>query len=151
MSSQEMWDARFIGLADLVATWSKDRSTRVGCVIVGTAHQVLATGCNGFPRGVNDDIEDRHERPAKYQWTEHAERNALYNAARTGVPVEGATLYVSFSPCADCARGIIQSGVAAVVVGNGTPDFGVGDWNESCRIAERMFGEASVTTRFYYP
>ena len=76
-------DDRFMNLA-YVAEWSKDRSTKVGCVVIGPDREVRSMGYNGFPRGINDEIERRHARPDKY--TEHAERNAIYNAARVGVP-----------------------------------------------------------------
>lgn len=110
-----VWDKRWLDLADHISTWSKDRSTKVGCVIVGGANQVLSIGYNGFPRGVNDTLPARHERPAKYQWTEHAERNAIYNAARTGTNLSDSVLYVPWFPCINCARGIVQSGISSVV------------------------------------
>ena len=81
------WDEYFLTLCDAVALKSKDRSTKLGCVIVGVGHEVRSTGYNGFPRGVNDNVDARHQRPEKYKWTEHAERNAIYNAARCGVSV----------------------------------------------------------------
>ena len=56
------WDARFLAMVDVVSDWSKDRSTKVGCVIVDERHVVVAVGWNGFPRGVNDDADERHER-----------------------------------------------------------------------------------------
>lgn len=110
------WDTYFLGMAGYVATKSKDRSTKVGAVITSTEdHAVLSTGWNGFPRGVDDNIELRHTRPEKYYWTEHAERNAVYNAARRGIPLLGATIYVTLMPCCDCARAIIQTGIGTLV------------------------------------
>src|SRR5678816_3286831 len=88
-----IWDIRFLREAARIATWSKDRSTKVGCVIVGPSREIRSTGYNGFPRGVNDDVDERHARPMKYAYCEHAERNAIYNAARVGIPLEGCTLY----------------------------------------------------------
>src|SRR5690242_7044614 len=109
------WDQRFMELAKLIATWSKDRSTKVGCVVVGTDNEVRSIGFNGFPRGVDDDVEERHERPAKYAWTEHAERNAIYSAVRVGISLKGCTMYLPWFPCMDCARALIQSGIAELV------------------------------------
>lgn len=143
------WDARYLGVADLVSSWSKDRSTRVGCVIVGEAGQALSTGYNGFPRGVDDDAGERHERPAKYLWTEHAERNAIYNAARTGVPLAGSVMYLSWFPCADCARAVIQAGIAALVVRRMTREDTA--WDVSLRVSEEMLGEAGVAVRWHEP
>ncbi len=107
------WHLRFIDLARSIASWSKDRSTQVGAVAVGPNLEICSVGYNGFPRGVNDDVDERHQRPAKYAWTEHAERNCVFNASRIGVSLEGKTLYCTHFPCPDCARGIIQSGITS--------------------------------------
>ena len=111
----------YIGLAKAARLASKDRSRRVGAVIVDPIGGVLTTGYNGFPRGINDDIEYRHERPAKYRYTEHSERNAVYQAARRGVATEGCTMYTwaegsGIGVCSDCARAIIQAGIIRVVL-----------------------------------
>ena len=137
------WDELFIRQADLIAEKSKDPSTKVGCVIVGEGNVVLSMGFNGFARGVMETEDewyvrnqrealeqtpfDRWVRPEKYVWVEHAERNAIYNAARHGIKLEGARLYVNcdLSICADCARAIIQSGIKEVV-GVNRPFTGVG-------------------------
>lgn len=114
------WDVHFLEYAALAATMSKDRSTKVGAVIVDTMRNVVATGYNGFPRGVDDNVEARHERPTKYLWTCHAEENAILSAARRGVAVAGCILYATHFPCSRCARGIVQAGVFRVVVPVGT-------------------------------
>ena len=108
------WDRHFLEDAVWASRKSKDRSVKVGCVIVNDRQVDLVRGWNGFPRGVDDDVEERHQRPAKYDWTEHAERNAIYNAASEGVALRGATIYITHTPCADCARAIIQSGIKRV-------------------------------------
>lgn len=145
-SSQERWDARFIQLAECVASWSKDRSRRVGCVVVGPHREVRSLGYNGFPRGVDDEVEGRHERPAKYRWTEHAERNAVYNATRSGTSLAGCTAYVTWYPCADCARAFVQSGIAVLV--SPRPDFDDERWGADFRVVEEMLGEAGVVVRW---
>jgi dCMP deaminase len=71
------WDTRFMELARHIGAWSKDRSRRVGCVIVGSRNEIRTTGYNGFPRGIEDEVPNRHERPGQYKWTEHAERSRL--------------------------------------------------------------------------
>lgn len=118
----ETWDALFIEIARTYARKSKDGSTRVGAVIVGPDRDQRAGGFNGLPRGVVDDparfpwSASRHRRPEKYSWYEHAERNAIYNAARTGVATGGCTMYTAGGPpCADCARAVIQCGIVEVV------------------------------------
>ena len=137
----EKWDQRFLDLAKHIATWSKDRSTHVGAVIVGPHHrEIRSTGYNGFPPGVDDDLEDRHQRPRKYLFVEHAERNAIYFAALNGIRLEGCTLYATMFPCADCARGIIRAGIKRVVAIQ--PDRP--DWAEQHKAARLMFDEADV-------
>ena len=91
------WDRRFLELSDVIARWSKDPSRGVGAVIVSPARQILATGFNGLPRGV-EDRPDRLERPVKYDLIVHAEMNAIVQCARNGVSPLGATIYTSFSP-----------------------------------------------------
>ena len=135
------WVKRWFGIANEFASWSKDRSTKVGCVIVSDANQVLSGGYNGFPRGVVDDVDARHERPAKYLWTEHAERNAIYAAARHGVKLEGATLYIPWFPCADCARAIIQVGIRRVIAVNPVVNA---QWDAHFAVAWEMMTEAGT-------
>lgn len=140
------WDEYFIRLADLIAQKSKDRSTKVGVVVVGPDNEIRATGYNGFPRGVYDDIEERHERPAKYLWTEHAERNAVYAAARVGVSLKGCVMYVQWRPilCADCARAVIQAGITTII-GRDVPFSGKGGlWDESLKVGREMLEEAGI-------
>jgi dCMP deaminase len=146
------WDEYFIKMAKLVAEKSKDRSTKVGAVIVGEANNVLSTGYNGFPRGVNDNVEERHGRPAKYKWTEHGERNAIYNASRHGIVLAGARLYLNWEPCpcTDCARAIIQSGIKEVI-GPNIPFGGVGThWSDDAKISKQMLDEAGVKRTIVY-
>ena len=142
------WDARWLDLAQQIASWSKDRSTKIGCIIVGSAGQILSAGFNGLPRGVNDDVDARHERPEKYLWFEHAERNAIYNAARHGIALEGAVMYVPWFPCADCARAVIQSGLAVLVTSEREADDPLlARWKDHHDVSRIMLGEAGVEVR----
>jgi dCMP deaminase len=144
------WDQKFLQLAFNIAEWSKDRSTKVGCVIVGPNHEILTTGYNGMCRGVNDYLECRHERPAKYMWFEHAERNAIFNAARVGIPLDGSILYcasaMSGPPCVDCCRALIQSGVTRVVgsIGDDDPNKWNERWKDSMKVSVEMFKECGI-------
>lgn len=106
------WDARFIELARHVAGWSKDPSTKVGAVIVGTRKNQVALGYNGFPPGIADDEDRLADREVKYRLTQHAERNVLDNSA---FDVRGAMLYSTFLPCVECTKSLITRGVARVV------------------------------------
>lgn len=108
------WDTYFMKQAELVASKSKDDSTKVGAVLVRN-NNAFSTGYNGFPRGVDDTIPERHERPAKYDWTVHSELNCLLNAAREGFGTYGTTMYVTLCPCKGCAGAIVQAGVKRVV------------------------------------
>lgn len=149
-SSQQLkWDRRFMDLARLISTWSKDRSTQVGCVIVGRNHVVHSTGYNGFPRGIDDEVEERHQRPVKYLWTEHAERNAIYNAASSGIPLLGSTAYVTWYPCVDCARALVQSGIRELVAFE--PDWHDPKWGEHFLVTRELLAESGMAVRFLPP
>lgn len=142
------WNRRFFDMVDLVASWSRDPSTKVGAVIVDEEHNVRSVGFNGFPRGVDDDVEERWEnREVKYKYAEHAERNAIYAAARHGCPVEHCTMYLGWYPCADCARAIIQAGIERVFI-DGRKYSGTSDrdarWAKDFEIANQMFLEADI-------
>jgi dCMP deaminase len=138
------WDRRYLELVDHVAGWSRDRSTHIGAVLVKN-NRVLAVGFNGMPTGVDDTVETRHERPAKLFWFEHGERNVIYTAARNGISCEGATLYTTGIPCADCSRAVIQSGITQVVVWKKGTGLEVSDrWRDSCQAGEVMLTEAGV-------
>lgn len=109
------WDKRFLDLADHVAEWSKDPSTKVGCVIVGEGRRVLAMGYNGFPAGIKDLSSRLGDRETKLKLTVHAESNALNNAAFHGVSVRGATAYISKVCCFPCFLSMVNAGIVRVV------------------------------------
>jgi dCMP deaminase len=137
----ESWNKYFADMAEFVSKRSTDTSTKVGAVIVGPDKEVRSTGYNGLPRGTKDS-EERLSRPAKYLWTEHAERNAIYNAARVGTSTKGCSLYVQLHPCVDCARAIIQSGIIEVhcpPIDETNPR-----WNESMNVSKEMMLEAGI-------
>ena len=135
------WDKRFYELAKHIATWSKDPSTQVGAIIITPNKRIVATGYNGMPTNINDFKYDRWARPTKYMWVEHAERNAIYHAARHGTSIEGCSLYVTTFPCADCARAIIQSGISCLIAPYYTEDK---KWIKSWKVSEEMLIEAKI-------
>lgn len=152
----EKWDRRFLELCNLVSTWTKDHSQGVGAVLVGPGREILAAGFNGIPRGLDDTVEGRHERPAKYLWAEHAERNAIFNAARVGISTMGATAYLTGLPCMDCGRALIQAGIARIVAWSDEADGGFKqgkpgqrDWAAERRMAVDMLLEAGVDLEEY--
>jgi dCMP deaminase len=145
------WHEFYIGMCLHISQKSKDRSTKLGAVIVGANEEVLAIGFNGFPRGVDDEEERFHERPMKYRITEHAERNAIYNAARRGIMLEGATMYLPFepTPCTDCTRGVIQSGIKRII-GTDVKFTGKGiQWDEDLMLANEMLKQAEIEQIVY--
>ena len=140
------WDVRFLRLAHEVSKWSKDRSTRVGAVIVQADRTPGPYGYHGCPRHIDDELNKRHKRPIKYDWTEHAERNAIYNAARIGMALGGCIMYATHLPCVNCARAIIQVGISKVVVDEGSrSDTGFAKrWEREEKITVEMLKEAKV-------
>ena len=120
--SQHDWDKRFLELARVVSTWSKDPRTQVGAAVVNRHHRVVSVGFNGIPTGVDDKKPGRSDRPTKYHFYEHAERNAIFNAVGF-TSLSGCIIYATHMPCCDCARGIIQTGIHHVVLPNNNPFF----------------------------
>jgi dCMP deaminase len=143
------WKEYFRGIAHQVKLKSKDRYTQIGAVVVGSDNQIVSTGYNSFPRGIDDSVDERQERPEKYYWFEHAERNSLYNAALIGVSTKGCTMYLTCGiPCSDCARGIINSGISKIVcerVGGAVGNL----WDEHAKRSIEMFNEAGVKIDYY--
>lgn len=140
------WDKRYLSLACEVATWSKDPSSKIGAVAVSDNKQVLATGYNGFPRGI-DDLPGRYDnRELKYKYVVHAEQNVIYNATYNGVSLNGATLYVYGLPvCGSCALGIVQVGIKRIVM----PKMDYPErWMESFNFSASLFNEAKVKYEF---
>jgi len=140
-----IWDARLFALAKQIAEWSSDPATKVGSVIVGPDNEVRALGYNGLPRNI-ESSPDLFERPLKYLWIEHAERNAIYTASRYGAPLSGCRMYLSWFPCADCARAIVQVGLVEVVCVE--PDWSNPQWSDQFREARRILERGSVRIRY---
>jgi dCMP deaminase len=140
-------DLDYLDMAYSIAQQSQDPSTQNGALVVWEGI-VIGSGANNFPRGVVS-TEERWVRPAKYSWVEHAERNAIFDAAKHGRSTQNATMYCPWFACTDCARAIIQAGIIEVV-GHATPlhDTGSQSWKDSIAIAYQMFDEAGVHYRF---
>lgn len=143
---------RFLPDAIAAAGRSKDRSTKVGAVAIDDNYVIRGSGYNGFPRGVNDDVDARHERPAKYKWTVHAEMNVVAQAARP--TLEGTTIILtSLHPCTTCAGLLIQAGVKRIVTRRTEEikriEAGRIDWDDEAAIAMEMLTEAGVEVIYY--
>lgn len=133
------WHNRFSDLAELIATWSKDPSTKVGAVIV-RERVVISTGYNGLPKRVEDISRRLDDRELKYPMTVHAELNAILQAETN---LKDAHLYVTHHPCARCAGTIIQSGISKVFVRQGESTLN-SNWDKEKQMAQDMFLEAGV-------
>lgn len=143
------WHDYYLAVCRSVALRSKDPSTQIGCIIVGPAHEIRSTGYNSFPRGINDKVPERLKRPEKYLWIEHAERNAIYNAARAGTSLQGCTIYVEVTPCMDCARAIVQAGIERVVVdADRMRQYSSKRYDEQFKKVKVLFREANIKVEF---
>jgi dCMP deaminase len=132
------WDSRFLKTAALVRLWSKDPSTKCGCVIAD-GKAIVSTGYNGYPSGITDNPDDSRE--VKLAKTIHAEVNAILYAKRD---LSGCTLYVTpIPPCSNCAAIIVQSGISRVVIGI-IPELDITRWEESTRYGYFMLKEKGV-------
>lgn len=133
---------RFMDLAEHIATWSKDPSTKVSAILVdGTGH-IISTGYNGWPRHLDDnlyldiwDTDRENARQLKNKHMIHAEENALNHAV---ADIKGSTLYITHPPCSECTQKLVDRGVSCVVYLEADDDFS-GRW--SC---EESFNILSV-------
>lgn len=136
------WDDRFMEMAYLIASWAScyKENRKIGCVIVKNK-RIMTTGYNGAPAGVRTCVErgeclrEKLGIPSGTKqeicYATHAEQNAIIQAARLGVSIDGATLYCTHQPCVICAKMIVNAGIARVVYNEGYPDdFAVEMLNE---------------------
>lgn len=126
---------------------SPDRSTQNGATLVREGVTIL-TDCNRFPDGV-EEAPERFERPLKYAFTEHAERNVIYKAARKGIRTKGLVMVCTWVPCVDCARAIIQAGIKTFITHKQACDKLPDHWEESIEQALDMLREAGVNVVMY--
>ena len=136
------WDQRFMKIALEVSSWSKDPSTKVGCVLVRDK-KIISTGYNGFPKNLSDNLDRLMNREEKYEITVHAEVNAVTTAALHGISTEGCTAYVTFNPCSRCAAVLINAGINSVYsyAGAEIPDR----WLTNFILASKILAEAGVS------
>lgn len=145
------WDETFMALARMVAKRSKDPSTQVGAVIVDRNNRILSLGYNGAPIGFDDEDfpwGKNAESPLgnKYMYVVHAEQNAILNYRGSRNDLEDARVYVTLSPCNECAKAIIQSGIRTVMYGD-EPEH-PGDMD---RASHLMLQRCGVTVQRYAP
>jgi dCMP deaminase len=135
------WHSRFMAMAKLVATWSKDDSTGVGAVIASPDKRIVSVGFNGYPKGVDDTILSREQKLAR---TIHAEANALHFANRD---VSGCSIYITHPPCSHCAAHLIQRGIATIYSPIPDEHF-MSRWENSLKESQAMFMQAGVVLYF---
>lgn len=146
------WDHRFMALTDAIGTWAScyKPERKMGCVIVKNK-RILTTGYNGAPAGLKTCVE-RGEcmrvklgipsgQQGQLCYAVHAEQNAIVQAAKLGVSVDGATLYVTYRPCSICAKLIINAGITRVVYRYDYPD----------EFSVQLLNEAGITVEKYEP
>jgi dCMP deaminase len=140
------WDQRFLDLAAHISTWSKDPRAQIGAVLTDGRNQIIASGFNGFPANLIDDMSFLSDPATKNDRMVHAEESAILTAGRKA---KGSTLYVTGKPtCSRCAALIIQSGVAKVVAP--VPRQGTtSKWERPGRLAIEMFKEAGLEVDLY--
>lgn len=127
-----------------LAQTSHDSSTQNAAIIVGRDGHEKISGVNRFARGVKHEPKSRFERPLKYEFFEHAERNAIYAAARAGISTDGLTMVCPWACCTNCARAIIEAGIVRLVTHMDANDRTPDRWKDSIAIALVMLEEAGV-------
>jgi dCMP deaminase len=121
------------------AAASPNTIRKVGAVLVADGTEI--TGCNGFPPGI-EALPERATGDNRFIWLEHAERTAIFEAARRGIATDGATLLSTYFPCTDCARAIVLSGLKTVATPR--PEFDDPVWGESFRTSAAILGEGGI-------
>ncbi len=145
MNKTEKWDRRFLQMAKLTSTWSKDPSTQCGAVIT-KGNRVISLGFNGFPKGTDDSPELYRNRDLKLKIVLHSEVNAILFA---NTDLEGCTIYVwPMPPCCGCASQIIQSGIKRVVSVFSSLDL-LDRWGDDFIIAKTMYAKVGIELKQY--
>ena len=145
----QKWDERFLGIARLISTWSKDPSTRVGAIAVNSQRRILAQGYNGFPSGAKDDLMLYEDRYTKYSRIVHAESNIIYNACNFRVGLHGSTVFVfGMYPCPECIKALAQVGMSRIVFQLGWSE-NQEKWKDDFEISKRILRELGIGFTHY--
>lgn len=136
-----IWDKRFLDMAKLVSSWSKDPSTKCGCVIADNQNRVVSIGYNGFPSGFPDDQELWNNREKKLMLVIHAEMNAVLFA---NTSLAGCTAYTyPFPPCSNCASVLSQCGITRIVAPTPTKELQE-RWGKSMKLADLVYQKKGI-------
>jgi dCMP deaminase len=125
------------------AAASPNRVRQVGAVLI-TRDGTQISACNTFPPGVRN-LEERHAGDGRFVWMEHAERHAIFEAARRGLATVAGHLTTTFFPCIDCARAIVDSGIACL--DTPAPAFEDAVWGASFERSQVILQEGGVEIR----
>ena len=138
---------KFFDLAVFQANlFSKDPNKKVCALFVSpNSHQILSSGYNGMPRGIND-TDKRWERPEKYKYVVHAETNGIYNACRNGVSLEDSICFITMFPCSNCTKALIQVGVKKIITKK--PRFEHERWGDDYKYSTEMLDEAGIHIKY---
>ena len=140
MHPESLFDA-----AIAAARRSPNRVRHVGAVLVPADGSAVLEAHNSFPDGVSD-LEDRHAGDGRLLWMEHAERNAIFAAARKGLRTDGAVLVCTYFPCLECSRAIVQAGIRRLHTLR--PDYADPVWGQSFLVSEVILREGGVTVSY---
>jgi dCMP deaminase len=147
------WEEYFMNVAVTTALRSNDPSTRVGCVIVDEDNTIVTTGYNAFPRGSGFDFDKSvwENKESKYMYIVHAEANAIYNATRQGKSLNNCTVYITFHPCHECAKALIQVGIKEIVYLD-LEYYGLmhESWKGSFEKSEDILSRGNISTRPFH-
>ena len=144
---QDKWRSRMFR-AYQIAVNSPDPSTQNGAILINQKGNIVSEAWNAFPLGVKYTSE-RWERPLKYKIIEHAERNAIFQAAKYGIKTNDLIMVCCWAACSDCARAIIQAGIKTLVTHKQAADMAPDFWKQEVEIAMTMFSEAGVEVIIY--
>tara|TARA_Y100001937_G_scaffold27190_1_gene39024 strand:- start:21137 stop:21598 length:462 start_codon:yes stop_codon:yes gene_type:complete len=137
------WKSRYLDLAERISHWSKDPSTKVGCIVIGKDGQVLSQGFNGFPRKFSDDLELYVMRETKYRFIVHAEMNAIYHATLNGISLKNSVFFIhGLHVCHECAKALVQVGAKGVVMRQ-TKETST-KWAESFHYAQEILTQGGI-------
>ena len=132
-NKQKMWDERYMKVAEMIASWSTciRENRQVGAVIVKN-NRIVSTGYNGAPSGIKscmergkclrDDLKIESGTRQEMCYSVHAEQSAIVQAAKMGISIDGASIYVTHQPCSLCSRMLINSGIKRIVYKQNYPD-----------------------------
>lgn len=140
------WNLHFMAMTYFIANRSFDTSTKCGCIATRD-NLILSSGFNGPPAGSLDASVPIDVRPDKYYYMEHSERNAIFNAAKIGINLEGCIFYVTGPPCLDCMRGMLCLHPKEIIYSVGNSCYNFADYKTT--ISEDLHKPENISAWLY--